>query len=723
ESAAGGGSAPGDWGAPPAQDAQAPAPAAGNDWGEPAAGGKSADPGSARDKAGAPDASATGTADPAPSKDGAKASATPSAAALDPSKPEELVHYSGSTTEEQDKKFRQKVLTAFTKVEEIASDLKQGANPNAMGKTSLGGKVEAVVPVLFNYVDWKQARLEVVKLLVEHGALYNWESEDGKLNLAWPFLCAKQEILEYYLSLSPNLGKLRQLNPWKGTQRRSLLQRWIQSKDSYQNHLAIFNRLLDLGLDPNEMLETEGMYMLSYAYQKAGTDYALALLDHGADPSLCRIFNDSPLTLALNHDDPALLRKILEKGGKPSWKESESNALHYYLNVSKAAASKREPVLEVVKALAEGGADINWADDSYSVATDVVKSSPEIIDYYLGLKPTLKELEGKAGLVVELIRNKKVTDDAQRLGLVKRLLALGANPNHSDGSYPLLMNVYGKASKDILKALLDAGADPNAKDRWQEPLLFMTIEGADLETARLIKEHQGDINAKNRRGDTIMTTLADKEEINLDYAKGLMELGADVNATDKNGRTPLMNAVRQDHPVEGFVAELIKAGANANAADKNQRTALMHAVSGPDAPSAAIVSALLAAGADPNAVDKNQRTALMFAISEPDEPAEAIVEAITKAGAKVDAEDKDGATALVYAIGARSIPIVEALLKAGADMDKALSLKGEIKIDGEKKTMSLQEIIEYTYEKMVKEGKLDKNPKFKEFYDYMKKYL
>jgi ankyrin repeat protein len=152
---------------------------------------------------------------------------------------------------------------------------------------------------------------------------------------------------------------------------------------------------------------------------------------------------------------------------------------------------------------------------------------------------------------------------------------------------------------DLMKLLLERGADPNAR----------------LKTPLLMRQHNG--------GDPSLN----------------------------EGATPLMRAAKVSDAAT--MALLLEKGADPNLRLRNQSTALMIAAArqgrniGPEESTLAAMKLLIERGADPNLVNDNGETALHVAVSRGD----ALVRLLAGSGARLDIKDKFGRTPLDVASG------------------------------------------------------------------------
>lgn len=325
----------------------------------------------------------------------------------DPSAPEALIQAKVSSDPELNKKFQQKISVTLTKIEELEDFLKQGADPNATVTVSqvYSKKIKenrsAEVPLIYKYLTYSNVKTEVVKLLIKYGAYYNWESEDGRLSVAKQILSkGDDELIAYWLSLNPDLKRLRQLNQWSSRDdddRESLLYLWLKDGKRIKTpqHLAVFNRLMELGLSPNELIGVQNLYLLYFAYSKGGIDYLNAAIDHGADPNLYTQFESGAFYLIAEENDPVSLKNYFAHGGKTATENNPSFLSTYFsiryrnsYNLNRRTADaeqlrKADASLDFVKAMIEAGSDYNYetADGKSTIAEAMMRQPVEIVDY------------------------------------------------------------------------------------------------------------------------------------------------------------------------------------------------------------------------------------------------------------------------------------------------------------------------------------------------------
>jgi len=141
-----------------------------------------------------------------------------------------------------------------------------------------------------------------------------------------------------------------------------------------------------------------------------------------------------------------------------------------------------------------------------------------------------------------------------------------------------LENIINIASRegnlDVIKFLVDKGADVNSKDKdGYAPLNRAALAGHLDIVKYLVNKGGADVNAKDEDGNTPLYYAAGKGH--LDIVKFLVNKGADVNSQNIDEYTPLIDAAREGHiKVVNFLANR---GADINAKNKHGHTAIYYA--------------------------------------------------------------------------------------------------------------------------------------------------
>lgn len=168
---------------------------------------------------------------------------------------------------------------------------------------------------------------------------------------------------------------------------------------------------------------------------------------------------------------------------------------------------------------------------------------------------------------------------ARDLAKLRDALAAGAlmEARDADGRTPLLLATRGNLI-DIALALVEAGADVNAKDNIKDtPYLYAGAEGRDEILKALLATGKVNLKDTNRYGGIALIPASEKghpETVRL-----LLAAGSDVNHVNNLGWTALLEAVilSDGGPVhQEIVGLLVDAGAK-NIPDKDGVTPLEHA--------------------------------------------------------------------------------------------------------------------------------------------------
>jgi len=172
---------------------------------------------------------------------------------------------------------------------------------------------------------------------------------------------------------------------------------------------------------------------------------------------------------------------------------------------------------------------------------------------------------------------------ASAMGLsvtVKKYIANGANPNdvNNNGEIALmLVGVTDESRKhktvysEIVKTLVAAGANVNAKDKSGATALFSASIDGNTEVVKALISAGADVNIKAKNEVTILM-VASGWNGNREIVKALIDAGAEVNASDSRGQTALIYAAIAGNAETA--KELIASGANIYMARQDGKIAL-----------------------------------------------------------------------------------------------------------------------------------------------------
>ncbi|XP_066252742.1 ankyrin repeat domain-containing protein 17 isoform X3 [Euwallacea similis] len=248
---------------------------------------------------------------------------------------------------------------------------------------------------------------------------------------------------------------------------------------------------------------------------------------------------------------------------------------------------------------------------------------------------------------------------AGHVGLAKILLMHGAGINTHSNEFKesaLTLACY-KGHLDMVRFLLEAGADQEHKtDEMHTALMEASMDG-HVEVARLLLDSGAQVNMPTDSFESPLTLAACGGHVEL--AMLLIERGANIEEVNDEGYTPLMEAAREGH--EEMVHLLLGQGANINAqTDETQETALTLACCGGFTEVADI---LLKGGAD---IELGASTPLMEASQEGHLE---LVRFLLEYGANVNAVTQTNDTALTYACENGHTDVAELLIQYGADIE------------------------------------------------------
>ena len=135
----------------------------------------------------------------------------------------------------------------------------------------------------------------------------------------------------------------------------------------------------------------------------------------------------------------------------------------------------------------------------------------------------------------------------------------------------IIYSIYVNAGIDIIKLLLDNGADVNFRDENRNtPFLYAALYSDNIELFDMLKEYGADINALNViNANAVMAAVYNGYNI----LEKLIKMGININNQNTGGWSALMSVALDKKPLE-MAKLLIDNGADINIKNKSDKTAL-----------------------------------------------------------------------------------------------------------------------------------------------------
>ncbi|KAJ6781041.1 hypothetical protein PWT90_04781 [Aphanocladium album] len=140
----------------------------------------------------------------------------------------------------------------------------------------------------------------------------------------------------------------------------------------------------------------------------------------------------------------------------------------------------------------------------------------------------------------------------------------------TSGWTPLMIAASVPESDDVIKVLIKAGADINAKNNSGQTALHFVASKKNLDTAKLLLEHKASTRVKDRRGQYPVHRAAAVGSVPMCLL--LLKKLSPTNPQDIEGYTPLHHAVAEGHG--DTAVALLKEGADATIKNSEGELAL-----------------------------------------------------------------------------------------------------------------------------------------------------
>lgn len=277
-------------------------------------------------------------------------------------------------------------------------------------------------------------------------------------------------------------------------------------------------------------------------------------------------------------------------------------------------ALKRHDADIAIRLLLEG-ADANARDKPFTRVT-IQSAFADLSANLRGKKPPTGAQAHPVAIAVWYAGN--LPEYPESVPMMRALLEHGADPNAKNeaGDYSVLLSAVAANHLETVSLLLAHGADPNYHT---DHYLFCPLAFANAKTAELLIAHRADVNFRDITGATPLAEAVGSDD---DKARLLIAHGADVNSRDHFGFTPLsMAAIRKDVSATQLLWEH-GAEINAHNDDDSVLISAMYADKLSDGPGLVKeVRWLVEHGAKVNIRDEFGRTVVELAESDPVDPA------------------------------------------------------------------------------------------------------
>ena len=306
---------------------------------------------------------------------------------------------------------------------------------------------------------------------------------------------------------------------------------------------GVVSRLLEEGFDPDYLSENFNSTALGATCYAGHEDVVQILLDKGASMKLATQNGMTPLHWAAEGGGKRIVQLLLRQGGQlyvNSADDEGDTPLHL------AARTGNE---EIVQLLLDAGTDMFATNNKDLTPLDMALNAgkEKVVELLVGHGFDVDAFYGSYG--TRLVK-------AARRGngrAVEILLSVGADPNllrqpkpwphpHEPGTPLQEAIACGDGEENIVKMLLEAGADPN-RASWSGSAIHWAAGAGNERILQLLLEAGADVHSVRTEDEYALNVAVTSRHEGI--VRQLLEAGADPNQGDSGPRgTPLERAIR-----------------------------------------------------------------------------------------------------------------------------------------------------------------------------------
>ena len=383
---------------------------------------------------------------------------------------------------------------------------------------------------------------------------------------------------------------------------------------SANGHAALIRLLLDSGANPNEV-DPAGETALMLAARSGSPDAVRTLLDGGAQVQTAdKTYQQTALMVAIRENHPDVVRLLVQRGANVNVRTRTGRTPNWVLPNSVAGfghgvgivrgglppRGSRAPIpgamtpllyatrdgrLDIVRDLLAAGAAIEQTDANAitPLISAITNNHPDVARFLIEKGANIHSADwyGRTPLWAAIETRNMDVDNASFVNSIDRA--------------PFL---------DLVKVLLDKGADPNIRVREVPPIrrAFLRVTGSlswvdftgqtpfltaalagDLASMRLLLDHGADPKIPTFEGTTALMAAAGVNWVFdqtydegpaalLEAVKLCVSLGMDVNAVNSMGLTAVHGAANRGS--DDIIKYLVEKGAKLDVKDNEGRTPL-----------------------------------------------------------------------------------------------------------------------------------------------------